>query len=58
MFNSRFDPEKIGFQKGYYVETRPMRLDDTRGFIHLMSITGVIPKYCNEWEIESLHMEA
>lgn len=29
MFNSHFDPEKIGFQKGYWTDTRPLRLDDT-----------------------------
>lgn len=58
LYNSVFEPEMIGFQKGYYVKTRALRLDDVWGFMHLQLITGNLPKKVMEWEIESLYMES
>jgi len=58
MFNSTFEPEMIGFQKGYYVKLRPLRLNDVRGFLHLKTVTGTTTKKVLDWEIESLYMES
>jgi hypothetical protein len=58
MFNSKFDPEMIGFPKGYHSEVQPLRLNDVRNLIHYLMITGVCQKQFDDWEIESMYMES